>query len=480
MVMVKILLIDDDEDDYIITRDILEDIRDFNFTLDWKQNFSDGLERIKDKEHDICFVDYRLGESDGVELVKKAIEAGATEPLVVLTGKGDRVVDKKAMEEGAADFLVKTELTPSLMERCIRYSLKNSRALQMVKEGERKFRQLFERSVDAIYISDLSHQIIEVNPSFQLLFACDSQYPEKKKLDLFFEKKTEFEAFSEKLRDNDQVKDFNAELKRKGGGSITCQLTSIVRMDYNGVCIGYQGIIRDISLQKKAETELLMAQKLSMTGKIARSIAHEVRNPLTNLGLALDQLKDELPQGDEEVDMFLSIIERNANRIGQLITEMLNSSKPKVLHRQECQVNELLNDIVELVHDRLTLKGMKLIKNLSTDIKPLQIDADKLKIAILNVMVNAIEAMDDNAGKLHLTSSITDRNLMITIEDNGCGISAEDLDKLFDPFYTNKQGGMGLGLTSTQNIINSHGGKIEVSSKLDRGTKFILQLPINV
>ncbi len=472
---IRILLAEDDEDDFVLTRDILEEIAEFEFELDWQKNFQDSLKTITKNDHDICFVDYRLGESDGIDLIQEAIKAGVSSPFILLTGKGNREIDQQAMDLGAADFLVKDKLTPETMERCIRYALKHSKTLKLVKEGENKFRQLFERSIDAIFISNQSHELIDVNSSFIELF--DTTNLSSSKLSDYFLQKEQFEKFEFMLNNNGQVKDFEALMGLSENNSVECQLTCVKRIGSDDELIGYQGIVRDMTIHKKAEMDMLIAEKLSMTGKIARSIAHEVRNPLTNLGLALGQLEDELPKDNEDISMFLEIIDRNSKRIDQLITEMLNSSKPKELHAVERNVNDLIEETVSLVQDRLVLKGMTLKKSLEFDLSPCLIDTDKLKMALLNIMVNAIEAMKEGSGILTLKTQQKDDSVQISISDNGVGISKEDLHTLFDPFYTNKQGGMGLGLTTTQNIINSHGGSIEVTSELGEGTSFNIYLP---
>lgn len=473
---IRILLIDDDEDDFILTRDILEEVEHFHFRLDWEMSYNHAYERVMQRAHDIYLIDYRLGENDGISLISRVVKEGISAPLILLTGKGDKRIDMQAMEEGAADYLVKGEITPQLIERTIRYALNNNRTLQLLKESENKFRQLFERSIDAIYISDKDHNLIDVNPSLsQLLGFSHEEIVGQNMVNLFADPE-DFEYFKDQLEEDGHVKDFEVMFSTRQGHTITCQLNSIVRTDHATASIGYQGIIHDITLRKKAEQDLLIAERLSMTGKIARSIAHEVRNPLTNLGLAMDQLQDELPE-NEDAHMFVDIIKRNANRIEQLITEMLNSSKPKELHMELYSVNTLLDETIELTRDRITLKGIQVEKHYDQTVKPLFIDPDKLKIAILNVLVNAVEAVPENKGLLKIFTEWTDKRIKIKIADNGPGISAEDQARLFDPFYTKKQGGMGLGLTSTQNIIHSHQGAIEVVSKEAEGTSFTITLP---
>ncbi|WP_332871432.1 two-component system sensor histidine kinase NtrB [Spirosoma rhododendri] len=215
-----------------------------------------------------------------------------------------------------------------------------------------------------------------------------------------------------------------------------------------------------------------------MTGKIARSIAHEVRNPLTNLSLALEQLKDELQTDDEYVTMFTDIIGRNVDRIGQLITEMLNSSKPREPERRRQDLNEVVRSTVQMVNDRIKLKRMRLETSYSNENCQLLLDREQIKTAILNLLVNAVEAMEEGKGILTVRTGTTEGNkVFVQITDNGGGISPTVRQRLFDPFFTGKSGGMGLGLTATQNIVSSHKGTIDVESEVGVGTTFRLTFP---
>ena len=130
---IKILLVDDDEDDYIITREIIDDIPGRQYHLDWTPSFQDALQLIAEKQHDIYLVDYRLGAHDGLELITKAIEMGCTAPLILLTGQSDRETDEKAMRLGASDYLVKGTISPNELERSIRYSIEHAINLQEIQ-----------------------------------------------------------------------------------------------------------------------------------------------------------------------------------------------------------------------------------------------------------------------------------------------------------------------------------------------------------
>ncbi|MBC5992291.1 ATP-binding response regulator [Pontibacter cellulosilyticus] len=130
---IRILLVDDDEDDYIITRDIIEDIPGRNYVLEWTGSFNKALEIIAERRHSIYLVDYRLGAHDGLELIKEAISQGCSAPFILLTGQSDRETDEKAMRAGAMDYLVKGTISPNELERSIRYSIEHAKSLAVIQ-----------------------------------------------------------------------------------------------------------------------------------------------------------------------------------------------------------------------------------------------------------------------------------------------------------------------------------------------------------
>lgn len=129
----RILLVDDDEDDFIITRDIIDDIPGRNYVLDWTGSFKEALEIIAERKHDIYLVDYRLGAHDGLELIKEALKHSYAAPFILLTGQSDRETDEKAMRAGAMDYLVKGTISPNELERSIRYSIEHSKSLAVIQ-----------------------------------------------------------------------------------------------------------------------------------------------------------------------------------------------------------------------------------------------------------------------------------------------------------------------------------------------------------
>jgi signal transduction histidine kinase len=219
--------------------------------------------------------------------------------------------------------------------------------------------------------------------------------------------------------------------------------------------------------------ELKSMEKFALTGRISRTIAHEVRNPLTNINLALEQLKVDLTV-NEDTAMLLDMISRNSARINQLISDLLNSTRANLLAFDDANIHTLLDETIELAQDRIELKKIKVIKQYADGICNISVDIQKIKIAFLNIIVNAIEAMEEGAGVLTVRTETKDSKCVVLISDNGKGIPAEDISRLFEPYYTTKENGTGLGLTNTQNIILSHKASISVQSESGKGTTFMI------
>jgi signal transduction histidine kinase len=169
------------------------------------------------------------------------------------------------------------------------------------------------------------------------------------------------------------------------------------------------------------------------------------------------------------------MVERNGKRINQLITELLSATRFAELSYVSVSINTLLDEALELAKDRIELHHVIVQKKYSTDICNISVDTEKIKIAFLNLIVNAIEAMQTDKALLQITTKGEDDKCVVEITDNGTGMTEDELNKLFEPYYTTKTNGNGLGLTNTQNIILNHKGIIIVQSKPGEGTTFIIK-----
>ncbi|MBL7856486.1 MAG: PAS domain S-box protein [Cyclobacteriaceae bacterium] len=345
-------------------------------------------------------------------------------------------------------------------------------------KNEKKYRTLFERSIDPIFLASEELVLMDVNNAFLNLFAITAMPERSCTVRDIFLNEVDYHHFEATLKSQGQVRDFEVILITKDKQEKSCIINCAFIPDQETEICRYQGIIHDLTVRKQAECDMLVAERLSLTGKIARTLAHEVRNPLTNLNLALDQLRDEIPPGNESAKLYGDIIERNANRIEQLMGEMLNSSKPKQLHLELAAINEIIENTLSLAEDRIKLENISLLTNYQKDLPKIMVDKAEIQMALLNIIINAIEAMIPGKGILKIDAATKDTVLTITIADNGKGIPASDLAKLFDPFFTGKTSGMGLGLTSTKNILNSHSAQVDVKSELNKGTIFSINFKL--
>lgn len=220
--------------------------------------------------------------------------------------------------------------------------------------------------------------------------------------------------------------------------------------------------------------ELRGLEKFTATGRIARTIAHEVRNPLTNINLAVEQLKTEF-EGSENADIFLDMIGRNSIRINKLVSDLLNATKLSELQKKPVSINELLDECLSDAADRIQLNHIAIIKTYQKGICNVSVDAEKIKIAFLNLIVNGIEAMTDGDTLTVATRTEKDK-CVVEISDTGRGMSKEQMNRLFEPFFSTKKMGNGLGLANAHNIILSHNGSIKCESEEGKGTTFTITL----
>ncbi|MGI8584093.1 MAG: CHASE3 domain-containing protein [Chitinophagaceae bacterium] len=231
--------------------------------------------------------------------------------------------------------------------------------------------------------------------------------------------------------------------------------------------------VDELDKLNKELIELRSIEKFAATGRISRTIAHEVRNPLTNINLATEHLRSEV-KSESETDILFDMISRNSNRINELINDLLNSTKAAQLNFTKVNINDIVDQSIGFAQDRIDLKGIRVIKNYASALCPVLVDIEKINIAFLNIIINAVEAIDSKNGILNITTENKNKRCVVTISDNGKGMSKDSLSKLFEPYFTTKETGTGLGLTNTQNIILSHHANIYAESKEGEGASFII------
>jgi len=247
--------------------------------------------------------------------------------------------------------------------------------------------------------------------------------------------------------------------------------------------VAYQELSEYDQRLRENEEQLIQAEKLTSLGQLAASIAHEVNNPLAGV-LVYTQLLAKKLAGDtlpKEVALdYLSKMESELTRSARLVRNLLDFARQSEPALRQVNSNEVINRAFTLVAHQAELQNIQAIKELDPSLPKFMADFDQLQQVCTNLILNAVQAMPDG-GRLTLRTSADDNQVKIEIQDTGCGISPENIRKLFTPFFTTKEKGkgVGLGLAIAYGIIQRHRGSIEVQSKEGEGTTFTIYLPLH-
>jgi len=233
---------------------------------------------------------------------------------------------------------------------------------------------------------------------------------------------------------------------------------------------------------KQRQDQLIRSEKMAALGQLSAGIAHEIRTPLTSIKIFIQSLEKEIDLDENQKEDF-RIIKKEIDRINENITRFLNFARPEEPQFQRIHINTLVKDALNLLAAKIKNSGIDLNVSVPEDLPPVEGDPKQLDQVLLNLLLNAIEAMPQG-GALNIRSIVKrirdsqGRFLQLIIQDTGRGIPAKDRPYVFDPFFTTKEGGTGLGLSIVYSIVQKHNGQIEVESELGKGTSFIVSLPI--
>jgi len=248
--------------------------------------------------------------------------------------------------------------------------------------------------------------------------------------------------------------------------------------------MSFNYMVSKLKENRMLEERLREVEHLSAVGQLSRSMAHEIRNPLNFINLSIDYIGDKYvpddPKNKEKFNSLITGIKDEIQRLNKLVNEFLDYSKPIKLDIKEVRINKIINDLLFLVQAKAEAEKIKIIKEADEDYK-LSVDPELIKSCILNLMTNAFHAMEsiERERYLKIKTSIEGENFVLTVCDNGKGVTPENLPKIFEPFFSTKKTGLGLGLPFTKRVIEEHGGKVEFSSKIDEGSEAKIILPIS-
>ncbi len=366
---------------------------------------------------------------------------------------------------------------------------------EALKQSEHMYRNLFEDSMDMIFLTSYAGEFIDINQAGLDLLGYSREEIRELQVESVYTTPSKRSEFRDLIAKNVSVRDFEVKLKRKDGSEIDGILSGSVRKSKEGKIIGYQGIIHDITKRKQAEdiikkaheqeTELrdllIRAERLASVGEMAAKIAHEINNPLTVI-MGLSQIQMEKVK-DSEIKETLGKIHSQAKEVSQLTRRYMDLGKPVDTKMENISLGNALKNSVRALGCVGHLKLMKISEDYSDKGYNVLGNTKMLEQVFRNLIMNAIQASSVSIKKeISVGTRIIDHGNKIEayIADKGIGISSEDLDRIFEDYYTTKgeDVGTGLGLVICKEIVETmHGGKIQVESEQGKGTTFKIIIP---
>lgn len=259
-------------------------------------------------------------------------------------------------------------------------------------------------------------------------------------------------------------------------GLIPLSVSSSQLKDETGKVIGAVIIIRDMREIKELQEKVRRAERLASLGRLAAGIAHEIRNPLSSIRGFAHYFQGKFDPETKDVKYAKAMV-GEIDRLNRIIEALLNFARPAEPELQPCSVEDVLNHVLQLVQTDVNAKEVKVVTDIEDDIPNVMLDRDQMIQALLNILLNAVNAVD-KGGEISVSIYMEMDTLQIGISDTGSGISPEDLPRVFDPFFTTRKDGTGLGLAIVHRIIENHNGEIGVESKPGEGTTFTVRLPL--
>ncbi|HZG16650.1 MAG TPA: PAS domain-containing protein [Candidatus Bathyarchaeia archaeon] len=347
---------------------------------------------------------------------------------------------------------------------------KYKKAEMLLRESEELYRFLSENSQDIISYSTPDGVIRYVSPAIRTVLGYE---PEdvigQNNLDYYHEEDQRMLAemdFQEK-----QV--FACRFRHKDGHYVWMENSVKQILNEQGEVEKILETCRDISERRASEEYLRRTEKLTMAGQLAAGIAHEIRNPLT----AIKGFLDMMLQGQKLKDQYLGIMKSEINRIEAILNELLMLAKPQDMKVQDKNLQDILLQVVLLLETEAHMKNVTITTRLEENSLIIKCDENQIKQVFINFIKNAIEAMPAG-GEIVVSTQSYEGYALIQVADQGLGIAEDMMEKVGQPFYTTKERGTGLGLAVSFTIIENHQGKVTVTSEIDKGTTFLVTLPL--
>jgi PAS domain S-box-containing protein len=358
--------------------------------------------------------------------------------------------------------------------------------MKLMKDGksahEKFFSDIILHSIDAIIGFDNNYKIFLWNKGAEDLFHYQREEVMGRDFSFIIPehllKKGEKEFLINEVKEKGFLANHESERITKEGDLVDVSVTRFAIYDEQKQMIGSVGILRDITQVKKLEKVLREKENLALIGEVVSSIAHSLSNPLNIISGNADYLLLNKKPSEDEYEELNTILQETT-RITKSIRHLLNFSRPISVEKTKGDLNEIIQDIIGKSKYIIGKKNISVKKSTDNKIPSAEFDKAQIEEVILNIFTNAVQAIP-STGEIKLTTSQSNGFIKVEISDNGPGIPKENIDKIFQPFYSSKEygKGTGLGLSIAKRIISEHNGLIDVKSSRGKGTTFTIALPV--
>lgn len=339
------------------------------------------------------------------------------------------------------------------------------------------FELIFESMIEGVMVLDEDDNIVFINKMARNMFSIYNRDTEKKSLIELCQKEDIRDFFANILYEKRTL--VNHEVNLGYPNSRTLRI-NIFPMVYDHEVKGTILLFLDITSQKEEQFKLAQAESLASLTTLAAGVAHEIRNPLGAIDLhiqLLQRLIDDLPETKkQDFHQLLEVIDEEVERLNQIISNFLFTVRPMQIEEELIDIKDLLLDLIHFLEPQFEEKGIEISFSSQQKVPQLRADIKYIRPAFLNLLKNAYEACN-TGDTIHVELTYTDQDINIIVSDTGVGIPKDKLKKIFEPYYTTKDHGTGLGLTLVHKIIKEHNGKIEVHSEVEKGTQVVVSLP---
>lgn len=487
-----ILVIDDSEDDRRLYRRALKDV---DCRLVMASSAKDGFICMAEQKPDVILLDYNLPDLDGLSLVKVLAGcSGPPAPLIMLTGEGSETVAVEVMKLGVDDYLVKDtagqylRLLPGVIERVMASHAQREQNRRLMQETARLLRRnqvLMQNSADGIHVMDVQGNIVEANDAFCRMLG----YSQEEVAGLnVADWDAQWTAKELRGRFRDIIGKsavFETVHRHKDGTLINVEVSaSYVEMEGQGFIFASS---RDVTERKRVERALVEADRHK--DEFLAMLAHELRNPLVPIRNAAHVI-GRLDLAEPRIKWAQEVIERQVAHLARLVDDLLDVSRIArgkiMLKRETIEFAVLAEQVMQAARPLAESKGHQLTVRLPQEAIQMECDPVRLSQVLFNLLDNAIKYTQDG-GRIEFAARMDGPEIEITVRDNGMGIRAELLPRVFDMFQQDErkldraQGGLGIGLTLVRRLVGMHGGRVEVSSAgPGQGSIFTVHLPARV